>query len=290
MSIRTDLALEACEFAGEIVPEGVNKQIETREGVTVTTVSITDDHGAKILGKPIGKYITFEIDSLKNISENFEGEVETITEGIASLLPKEGLILVAGLGNSDITPDALGPHTIDQTLATRHIATDLQEYEDLQKLRPVAAISPGVMGRTGIETAEIIHCLCNEIEPKAIIVVDALASRSVDRLGRTVQVSDTGISPGSGVQNSRKEISQETLGLPVISVGVPTVVDMTTVAYELLGEGMSSEKVSERGRTMMVTPREIDTIIKQAAKLVACSINKALQPMLSMEEIVGLTG
>lgn len=289
MNIRTDLALENLEIAGEILPEGVKKESHKKENLTITKVEVTSDSGANILGKPIGTYITIEMDSLKGFSDNFEGETEVVAEQINQLLPKEGLVLVIGLGNEDITPDAIGPQVVSGLLATRHLVNGFAEEYGLGSLRPVAAVAPGVLGQTGMETAEIVHSLCRQIKPAAVVAVDALASRSVERLGTTVQIADTGISPGSGVQNQRAELSRQSLGIPVIAVGVPTVVDMTTIAYDLLGEGYQSEKVSDRGRTMMVTPREIDKIIKQAAKTVAAGLNRALQPELSMEEIVGLT-
>lgn len=289
MNIRTDLALENLEIAGEILPEGVKKESHKKENLTITKVEVTSDSGANILGKPIGTYITIEMDSLKGFSDNFEGETEVVAEQINQLLPKEGLVLVIGLGNEDITPDAIGPQVVSGLLATRHLVNGFAEEYGLGSLRPVAAVAPGVLGQTGMETAEIVHSLCRQIKPAAVVAVDALASRSVERLGTTVQIADTGISPGSGVQNQRAELSRQSLGIPVIAVGVPTVVDMTTIAYDLLGEGYQSEKVSDRGRTMMVTPREIDKIIKQAAKTVAAGLNRALQPELSMEEIIGLT-
>ena len=289
MNIRTDLALENLEIAGEILPEGVKKESHKKENLTITKVEVTSDSGANILGKPIGTYITIEMDSLKGFSDNFEGETEVVAEQINQLLPKDGLVLVIGLGNEDITPDAIGPQVVSGLLATRHLVNGFAQEYGLGSLRPVAAVAPGVLGQTGMETAEIVHSLCRQIKPAAVVAVDALASRSVERLGTTVQIADTGISPGSGVQNQRAELSRQSLGIPVIAVGVPTVVDMTTIAYDLLGEGYQSEKVSDRGRTMMVTPREIDKIIKQAAKTVAAGLNRALQPELSMEEIVGLT-
>lgn len=289
MSIRTDLAVEALDFAAEITPKGVKKTEEQKEGVTITKVDIETDEGSAVIGKPKGKYITVALTAFKNYTDNFEGEVSVIADQILSLLPQDGPVLVVGLGNEDITPDALGPFVIDYTLATRHITKEMAQTIGMENLRPVAALSPGVLGQTGIETAEIVHSICKDIHPAAVIVIDALASRSVDKIGATVQITDAGICPGSGVQNARSCLNEETLHTPVIAVGVPTVVDMTTIAYDMLGEGYSSEKVSTRGKTMMVTPREIDTIIKQAAKTVSSAINKALQPSLTLEELEGLT-
>ncbi|MDF2567983.1 MAG: spore protease, partial [Oscillospiraceae bacterium] len=280
MTIRTDLALESLEIAGEILPKGVIKKEEELEGVKMTTVDVEDEQGATALGKPQGKYITIELSPFKAVTDNLEGWVEIISKKIKDFLPQEGTVLVVGLGNSDITPDAVGPMTISSILATRHISGEQAEDAGLSGLRSVAAIAPGVLGQTGMETAEVVDSICKQINPSAVIVVDALASRSIDRLGCTVQISNSGISPGSGVQNARKELNKDTLGVPVIAIGIPTVVDMTTIAYDLLGEGAGSEKISTRGQTMMVTPREIDVIIEQAAKTAAFSINRALQPQL----------
>lgn len=288
MNIRTDLAVERLEISGEVLPKGVDKTEETRENIKITKVSIKEDSASNILGKPVGEYITLEIADLKNSTGNFEGEVVTISEEISKMIAKQGLVLVVGLGNSDITPDALGPMTTKDILATRHISEELATNIGLPGLRAVAAISPSVLGKTGMETAEIISSICKEVKPQTVIVIDALASKSIDRLGKTVQISNTGISPGSGVENKRKELSEATLGVPVISIGIPTVVDMTTIAYDLLGEGYKSEKVSTRGRSLMVTPREVDVIVKQSSKLISLSINKALQPALTLEEIEGL--
>lgn len=289
MNIRTDLAIESLEIGQEILPEGVSKNQQQKGEVVVTTVEISNEQGATILGKPIGKYITLEVPDFKGLPENFEQEVKVISDEIKNMMPKkEGLVLVVGLGNSDITPDALGPFAINSIFATRHISGEIAKSTGLEGLRGVCAIAPSVLGKTGMETAEIIKAICDKINPNVVVVVDALASKSIDRLGKTIQISNVGISPGSGVQNKRKELSKETLGVEVISIGVPMVVDMTTIAYELLGEGFQSEKVSTRGQTMMVTPREIDVIISQAAKTVAMAINLALQPMLEIQDIMSL--
>ena len=165
---------------------------------------------------------------------NQEERIQTAAKEIRSLLPEKGLVLVAGLGNSDITPDDLGPRTANMILATRHISEELARAVGLIGLRPVAVLAPGVLGQTGIETGELLYSIVQRLSPAALIVVDALASRRLDRLGCTLQISDTGISPGSGVGNARPHISRETMGVPVISMGVPTVVDAATLAADLL--------------------------------------------------------
>ncbi|MEG0691524.1 MAG: GPR endopeptidase [Oscillospiraceae bacterium] len=290
MSNRTDLAVECLDFATEMMPKGVEKTVETKNGLNVTRVKITDEQSARVIGKPIGEYITIDTSDFKAPSDGFNNEVETIAEILSTIINKdERGVLVVGLGNQEITPDALGPKTISYTFATRHIDGELQQQIGLPGLTPVAAIATGVLGQTGIETAEIVAALTKSINPSCVIVIDALASKSVDRLATTIQISNAGIAPGSGVQNKRKELSEKTLGVPVVSIGVPMVVDMTTIAYDMLGEGIS-DKVSEKGKTMMVTPREIDLAIEHASKMVAFAINKALQPTLSLEDLYALVG
>lgn len=285
MNIRTDLAVEQLEQKTSIPDRDVTHQEEIVEGVRITRVMVKSERGAKQLQKPKGNYVTLELDSLQGFSLNFEGETSVLSRELQRLLPREGLILAVGLGNADITPDAVGPLVSHSLLATRHLAGETAKSIGLDHLRPVAVVSPGVLGQTGMETAEVVESLCRQIQPVAVLAVDALASRSIDRLGRTVQISDTGISPGSGVQNQRKELSSHTLGVPVIAVGIPTVVDMATIAYDLAGHVSQNN----REKSMMVTPREIDQLVKQSAKLVAAGINAALQPTLTMEEIIGLT-
>ena len=192
-------------------------------------------------------------------------------------------MLVAGLGNHNITPDAIGPKTVELTLSTRHVADSMPEFD----FRPVAAIAPGVMGQTGIETGDVIRSVCSEIGAACVIAVDALASMSTHRLARTVQICDTGISPGSGVGNKRAELSQKTLGVPVIAIGVPTVVDAQTIVYDAVGENAEVSKELLSG--LMVTPREIDSLISGVSKVLALSIGRALQPSLSVSDLYFLT-
>ena len=214
----------------------------------------------------------------------FSTDVKDMCTGLrrelAKLVP-EGNILVAGLGNSDITPDALGPMTASKILATRHLKRELMKDADFfSDMRPVGVIAGGVLGQTGIETAELISAVAEKVEPACIIAVDALACSDVERLGRTIQISDTGISPGSGVQNKRLELSDGTLGVPVIAVGVPTVVDMHTIVQNYTGS-----KISDKLPNMMVTPRDADRLVSRAASVLAAGINLALQPSLDFGEI-----
>lgn len=282
---RTDLAMEAMEALGEGFPEGVSCQKLERDGFRVIRMEISPA-AQEAVGKPAGRYVTIEVDSFESTTEHYAELVCRIADELRSLLPAQGAILIAGLGNNDITPDALGPKTIDGIFATRHIPDILASQTGLSGLRQAAAIAPGVLGQTGMETSEILAALVKEIRPVALIVVDALASKSLDRLGKTIQLSDTGISPGSGVQNKRKEIGPASMGIPVLAVGVPTVVDMATIAQELTTDPAA---ISEQGRTMMVTPREIDLMIEKSAKALALAINRALQPMLELEDITALT-
>lgn len=288
MSIRTDLAAESLELNSKI--GGVSKTSNKNGNVLVIKIEVKTDEAASLLQKPKGEYITFHVSDFKSPSAQFEEEVEIIAKELQGIFPqnKKG-VLVVGLGNSEITPDALGPKAISYIFATRHIDDKLKKSIGMEDIRSVSAIAPGVLGQTGIESAEIVLSLTKELEPSFVVVIDALAAKSIDRLGTTVQVTNTGISPGSGVQNARKGLSESTLGVPVISIGVPMVVDMTTIAQDLLGEKEQAQ-VSEAGRTMMVTPREIDVVIEHAAKLVAFAINKALQESLTVTELVSLVG
>ena len=214
---------------------------------------------------------------------------EAVTKELEKLLPKQGTVLVVGIGNMAITPDALGPKTARQVLATRHIVSELKRTTGVQSLRPTAVVAPGVLGQTGIELPEMLKALCERLRPSAVIAVDALASRRLSRLGCTVQMSDTGISPGAGVGNNRPAIDKRALGVPVISMGVPTVVEASTLVYDLVGESERAERaVMPRGERMIVTPREIDLLIDRAARLLALAINSALQPEFDPIELLSL--
>jgi len=290
---RTDLALERNEFLRENNSGEIETQEYFKDKVRITRLKIKTKEESELLGKPVGTYITAEVPSFATDAEVFDGRLEVIADEIRSLLPKEGLVLIVGLGNELITPDALGPKCIDFVLATRHISSELAQAIGLGNLRAVAGISPGVLGQTGIETGEIIAGVSRNIKPSAIITVDALASRKLSRLGCTVQISDTGITPGSGVGNSRKSINKELLGVDVISIGVPTVVDGETLAYDLLGEELVNKEdvreiISPEGKRMVVTPREIDVMIERASRLVGMAINRALHPEISCEDILSL--
>lgn len=297
MNFRTDLALERHESVKDDDLQGVRLEVKEKESIRISHITVLDEKGERALGKKKGSYITAEIPSLEKSADMLEDWSGVLAAEIKSLLPeKEGTVLVVGLGNRDITPDALGPECISLLLATRHIRGELADTVGLGELKSVAGIVPGVLGNTGIETAEILKGVVTQIKPVAVIVIDALAARSLERLGNTVQMCNTGVSPGSGVGNKRQSIDGEFLGVPVIAVGVPTVVDGITVALDVIEAGgveLSDSKKkdilkSEKG--MMVTPKEIDLMIKRASRLLSLAINRALQPSLSAGDIMAVTG
>lgn len=293
MEIRTDLALEAREMAGHNI-NGVNQIVKNFNGMRVTKIEVDTLSASHKLGKEQGNYITVE---LPYLAEDFSGtdeRIEIIGKYIRELLPADGLVLVVGLGNVGITPDALGPKSADRVLATRHITGDIAKQTGLDRLRSTAVISPGVLGQTGVETGEIVLSVVERIKPKAMIVIDALASRRLERLGCTLQISDTGIAPGAGVGNRRFEINKKTAGIPVIAIGIPTVVDAVTLVRDIISESsgddtISFKEISDKEKMMVVTPREIDVLIERGSQLVGMAINSALHSCFSLEELSLLT-
>lgn len=287
---RTDLAVEECErFSSP--PQGVTQRIMDVGKARIIRIVVETEGAGEALGKPIGKYITVETEPFYTVSDYDDGRQAAVSGEISKLLPSEGAVLVAGLGNTDITPDAFGVKVVSKILATRHLSGETTKDMGLGELRPVAAVATGVLGKTGIETGEILKGIVERIKPSAVIAVDALASKSLSRLGKTVQISDAGIIPGSGVGNARKELSQKSLGVPVIAVGVPTVVDGATLVHDLVEnfDEELSKRISPEGKQMMVTPREIDLVVENAANLVALSINRALHPHISIDDMLTLT-
>ena len=287
MQLRTDLAIEARELAGERVP-GVDFKEYRENGLKISRLTVNNRQAKQTLGKEIGTYITIELPSLTDNFTETDERIKTIGREIRRLLPVNGLLLVAGLGNEEITPDSLGPKTGSRVLATRHITGELARAAGLDRLRPVAVMNTGVTGQTGIETGEYILSIVRRIRPNAVIAVDALASRRVERLGRTLQISDAGISPGAGVGNHRTRINRDTIGVPVISVGVPTVVDAQTFANDLLGEGLHIPRDFSGSEQMIVIPREIDLLTERASRLLAFSLNAAMQNAFELEDLVSL--
>jgi spore protease len=290
MGIRTDLAIESAQTITlkqtKPFPGIVQEEYDEAE-CHVTHITVEDGRAADAIGKPIGKYVTIETQNASGLDaypEYFDEQVELIAKEISELANNDGDVLVIGLGNDDITPDALGPLVAKQIFATRHIPKEMPGFDEFSDIRSVAVLAPGVLGQTGIEVAEITKAICEKIKPGVVIVIDALACSEISRLGNTIQITNTGISPGSGVKNSRKELSKATLNAPVIALGVPTVVDMQTIAEQITGQECQDKKF----RDVMVTPRCIDKLIERSAKLIAMAINRAFQPSMSIEDISSL--
>lgn len=286
MNFRTDLAIERCEIFGKKAVSGVETEVFEAHKSKITRIEVTDCEGEKAIGKPIGRYVTVEVAPFAEHAQFIDDSLYAVTEEIRRIIPPTGSVLVAGLGNIRITPDALGPKCASMIFATRHIKGELLRATGLGNLRNVSAFATGVMGETGAEAGELIKGAVQVLMPDFVITVDALAARSAERLGRTVQMCNTGIVPGSGVGNSRQEISKRTVGVPVISIGVPTVVDAAAFVADCKGD---ESGISESGFGMMVTPKEVDLMIERASKLTALAINCALQPEISPEDMLILT-
>jgi spore protease len=321
-SVSTDLALEAHQIFspqhGGSIP-GVTSSTEELEGMTITRLTIEDEVGSKIMGKMIGNYLTFEVPGLRykdpdlqrRVAEKFAEELKRFIN-----LPEDATVLVIGLGNRKVTPDSLGPLVCDNLFVTRHLFDHMPEMVEQGGYRPVAAVAPGVLGITGIETSEIVHGIVKRIKPDLVIAVDALAARSLQRVNTTIQVADVGISPGAGVGNKRKGLNRKTLGVPVIAIGVPTVVDAVTItsdAIDLLvqrleqevpGNGMTKllgnfderekkqlifELLQPLGHNLMVTPKEVDTFVGDIANVLANGLNVALHDAITMEDAGSFT-
>lgn len=292
-AIRTDLALEARELWQESAGEetrlsGVIAREEEVRGHRVHRVKILNDAGAKALGKPIGNYSTVELCGVARRDEDvFPRAIDTVADELAAMLPAgEGCVLVVGLGNRSITPDAVGSAAIDHVMVTRHLVEKLPDL--FGSLRQVSAIAPGVLGMTGMESREVIAGVAARISPVCIIVIDALASRRVARLCHTIQITDTGIIPGSGVGNARAAINRETLGVPVIAVGVPTVVDISAIVSDIAAESgapLPEHILAEYSDQLMVTPKEIDVRISDVGRIIGYAINSVLQPGVTLADM-----
>lgn len=292
---RTDLALEAQELWKESAEKttrlpGVRARTRRREGWPITRVEILNDTGAKALGKPVGTYVTVDLTAFRDRREDFFGRaVRALGAELRELLPQEGTALVVGLGNRAMTPDAVGPQALDHLLVTRHLLRAMPEQ--FSGLRPVAAVRTGVLATTGLESAELVRGAAETVRPDFIVAVDALAARRMARVCATVQVSDTGIAPGSGVGNRRMALNEESLGVPVFAVGIPTVVDGATLAADLMEEAgvpeLDPEALRGRGQPLMVTPQDIDARVRDLSKVVGYALNWALQG-LDVDEIDAL--
>lgn len=306
--VRTDLAMETREKFEEdhVEVKGVRLTEEKLDHhMKKTSVVIETENGAKIMGKPKGTYITLEAPDMETADDGYHREISVqLSEILKELLPvekKEVSVLVAGLGNREVTPDALGPRVVDNLMITRHIIEQYGAYAfGIKRNHKISSVVPGVMAQTGMESLEIIQGIIRETKPDYLMIIDALAARSTRRLNRTIQISDAGISPGSGVGNHRQAINRETLGIPVIAIGVPTVVDATTIVGDTMEnlivamaqvrklEGLSDslDELSETEqralirellpsgfRTMFVTPKDIDESIKQLSYTISEAIN-----------------
>jgi spore protease len=290
MSRRTDLAVELIEDNTEQI-KGVRKKVHHKIASTATEVIIEDGAAAAKIGKPVGRYITIETTRVSGDPSEFNEQVADIAEEILRVCDcTDKSVLVVGLGNDKITPDALGPKVVSQVLVTRHLAEENvpKAIREAINITSVSAIAPGVLGQTGIEAAETIEAIVKFTKPDCVFVIDALACSDISRLGSTIQMTDSGISPGSGVQNRRKELSKETLGVPVTAIGVPTVMDMHTIAENLTGQTIGNQAINHLPN-MMVTPRDVDKLIERMSRLIAYGINKATQPYLTIEDITSLS-
>ena len=290
--IRTDLAVEAKEL-WEQEPEnttklsGVVARESHQKGVDITTVQILDEEGEQQLGKPVGTYVTLELTAFGHKErDSLRRSAQVLAKQLQSLLSlKKGqTVLVAGLGNEAVTPDAIGPKAVHQLVVTRHLVEKMPSL--FGGYRPVSAITPNVLGLTGLESAEVVGGVVDRTKPDCMIVVDALAASDLRRVCRTVQLCDTGITPGSGVQNGREAFNRQRFGIPVIAVGVPTVAHVPTVA-KLYDETLDQEKVDTMtgDQSMIITPQDMDAQVARLSKLVAWGINLALQESMDLEDI-----
>ncbi|MGM9535373.1 MAG: GPR endopeptidase [Intestinibacter sp.] len=310
ISIRTDLALEARELCeGESSRlDGVVVDTKQLENCTVTTVEVVNEVGSKIMNKEIGKYVTLESDLMKFDDEKSrEKVIDYLKDELINIfgLDKMKRTLVIGLGNWNITSDALGPKSVSKTLVTRHIFKNYhKDYDD--DFTEVSALSPGVMGITGIETVEIVKAIVDKIKPDRVVAIDSLASRKMERINSTIQISTAGISPGAGVGNMRKALNKEYLGVDVIAIGVPTVVDAATLTMDVLDLAINNLiSVSEEGsqfynmlkklqdeekyqlikdsldpydKNLVVTPKDIDQTIENLSIIISEGLNRSLHP------------
>ena len=292
---RTDLAVEAKEIWRESADkqtqlDGVRSREINENGYKITSVEILNEAGEQALGKPVGMYVTMEIEKLLRREDHaFSLGTKTLGRLINEILKLQGndSVLVVGLGNEAITPDAIGPKTAKHTMVTRHLVEKMPE--EFGTMRRVSVLISGVLGTTGIESAEVINAVVQKLRPDKVIVVDALASRKLGRICRTIQLADTGIVPGSGVGNKRAAINKKTLGIPVIAIGVPTVVDAGTLTADLAEQAgaadLNPEDLSKYAGGMIVTPREIDANVGDISKLVGYGINTALHKDISIDDI-----
>jgi spore protease len=324
-SVRTDLALEAREIAaqsyGEDIP-GVQTERVEDNGITITRMDISTEEGARVIGKQIGHYVTIEVPGLRRkdselqdrVATRFAQEFEHFLQKLE--IPKDAKVLIVGLGNWNVTPDALGPLVVENVMVTRHFF-ELMPDQVSPGYRQVSALAPGVLGITGIETSDIVQSIVEKSKPDFVIAVDALASKSLERVNTTIQIADSGIHPGSGIGNKRKGLTQDVLGVPVIAIGVPTVVYASTIvgsimelminhfkqrtdnthaifgALESLTEqerlGMVREVLQPLGHDLLVTPKEVDEFIEDIANIIASGLNAGLHEAVDSRNVAAYT-
>ena len=303
--IHTDLAMECFDGENRGDMPGIRLSQRMDGGIATTEVWIDSDEAGARLGKAAGRYVTLECMAMRQRDPDGRARLSSmLSDALSAMLPEGASpsgVLVVGLGNRAITPDALGPAVVDRTLVTRHLAQiELPE----SGLRPVSAIAPGVLGVTGIETMEMVESLARLLKPSAIICIDSLSARSASRIGAALQLTDTGIQPGAGVGNHRRALTRESVGAPVIAIGMPTVIYAATLARDAFGwlnarsgdtkpheEALSDMEQALLGGdigSMIVTPREIDTLVEDAAGVIAAALNRALQPGLSESDIASM--
>lgn len=322
----TDLALDARDMAtaanqGQPLP-GIEQESTRENGIRVTKINVKNEEGSRALGKLLGHYITIEVPALREKDSQLQDRVATkLAQEFEQFLqeigiPKNAKALIIGLGNSNVTPDALGPLVVDNVMVTRHFF-ELMPNDVSPGYRPVSAVAPGVLGTTGIESSDIVLGIVEKSKPDFIIAIDALASRSLDRVNTTIQIADTGIHPGSGIGNKRKGLTKENLGVPVIAIGVPTVVYASTIvnnAFDLMQKHFSEqtnntgqilglldniheeerlqlvkEVLNPVGHDLLVTPKEIDQFIEDIANIIASGLNAALHDAVSVENVAAYT-
>lgn len=281
MHLRTDLAAEAHEISKGKAKEidGVLSDSQQFEDLEITTVEVTNERGAAAIEKSIGKYITITVPDIKYSQQSYEKASAALATEIKLLgnMTKETKTLVVGLGNYDVTPDRIGCLTVSQIMVTRHMKKHAPEIFG-DEISSVCAISPGVLGTTGMESSDIVKSIADNLKPDLIIVIDALAAADYSRIGTTIQLSDAGIQPGAGIGNNRNALNKASLGIPVIAVGTPTVVDASAITN------------GENTEPLMVTPRDIDLIVKKCSKAIASGINLALQDSMTLSEIEEYVG
>lgn len=323
--VRTDLALEAVEMATELdsTPiEGVAKDVIEDQGITITRLHVQNALGSQAIGKMIGHYITIEVPELRNGDTNLQDRVAThmakeFEQFLVRLnIAKDAKILIVGLGNWNVTPDALGPIVVENVMVTRHFF-ELMPNDVAPGYRPVSAVSPGVLGITGIESSEIVKGIVDQSKPDLVIAIDALASKSIERVNTTIQIADTGIHPGSGIGNKRKGLTVESLGIPTIAIGVPTVVYASTIVnntidlmrshlakqngdndkiFGLLNQMNEQERLmfvkevlEPVGHNLLVTPKEIDEFIEDIGNIIASGLNAALHEAIDTNNVAAYT-